>query len=543
MAATSAMQTSFSTVLGAKRVGRARSSSPNVARSSSRVVVNCSGLKPDPAADVAQNVVRVAKRDIAFAEERLEPVMEWTVAKTKKDVSTVLDAHDKVAQALNPAYRMNKSLEEIRSEVSTLRSQLSEARAKVQMSEAQLGHTLNRLAEAEAMEVEQQIMKERLSSQQQQQQQAGVGEGGRNDLVGAGTAAPRKSRARNSKSRSNNLKGGELRNFWYPVEFASKVKSDTLIPVELFEEDWVIFRDADGNPGCIRDACAHRACPLSLGEIKDGCVQCPYHGWEYDTKGECTHRPSIPSKNGMKNLAIASLPCVERDGFIFVWPGDETPPAEHEIFTALSPPEGYTIHAEIVIEADCEHGLLMENLLDLAHAPFTHTETFAKGWSVPEFVKFSVAETVKKGFMGGHWEPYPIAMAFQPPCMVISQVGLARPGKPGAYTRQEDCERHLHQLHVCLPSQGGKTRLLYRMSLDFLSFARGLPFMDRVWKKLADQVLGEDMRLVLGQQERLQRGLDVWENPQSYDKLGVQYRRWRNKVASGKASLDASMDL
>lgn len=30
-----------------------------------------------------------------------------------------------------------------------------------------------------------------------------------------------------------------------------------------------------------------------------------------------------------------------------------------------------------------EHGLLLENLLDLAHAPFTHTTTFAKGWPVP----------------------------------------------------------------------------------------------------------------------------------------------------------------
>lgn len=34
-----------------------------------------------------------------------------------------------------------------------------------------------------------------------------------------------------------------------------------------------------------------------------------------------------------------------------------------------------------------EHGLLMENLLDLAHAPFTHTSTFAKGWPIPEVVR------------------------------------------------------------------------------------------------------------------------------------------------------------
>jgi chlorophyllide a oxygenase len=36
------------------------------------------------------------------------------------------------------------------------------------------------------------------------------------------------------------------------------------------------------------------------------------------------------------------------------------------------PPAGYDIHAEIKLEVPVEHGLLIENLLDLAHAPFTH---------------------------------------------------------------------------------------------------------------------------------------------------------------------------
>lgn len=41
---------------------------------------------------------------------------------------------------------------------------------------------------------------------------------------------------------------------------------------------------------------------------------------------------------------------------------------------------------QIIMELPVEHGLLLDNLLDLAHAPFTHTSTFAKGWSVPRFV-------------------------------------------------------------------------------------------------------------------------------------------------------------
>jgi chlorophyllide a oxygenase len=40
---------------------------------------------------------------------------------------------------------------------------------------------------------------------------------------------------------------------------------------------------------------------------------------------------------------------------------------------------------QIVMELPVEHGLLLDNLLDLAHAPFTHTSTFAKGWKVPRY--------------------------------------------------------------------------------------------------------------------------------------------------------------
>ena len=76
------------------------------------------------------------------------------------------------------------------------------------------------------------------------------------------------------------------------------------------------------------------------------------------------------------------------------------------------------IHAELQLEVPVDHGLLVENLLDLAHAPFTHTTTFAKGWPVPDVVKFQAQQ-----LLAGHWEPYPIDMSFEPPCMVLSTIG------------------------------------------------------------------------------------------------------------------------
>lgn len=49
------------------------------------------------------------------------------------------------------------------------------------------------------------------------------------------------------------------------------------------------------------------------------------------------------------------------------------------------------VHAELVMDVPVEHGLLLENLLDLAHAPFTHTSTFAKGWPIPGERQYAVA--------------------------------------------------------------------------------------------------------------------------------------------------------
>jgi chlorophyllide a oxygenase len=312
----------------------------------------------------------------------------------------------------------------------------------------------------------------------------------------------------------------ELKEFWYPVEFSTRLEKNKLLSIELFGEAWVLWRDKAGKPACIKDQCAHRACPLSLGNIKDGEVQCPYHGWQFDRQGSCT---KIPSTTTFSNVHVRSLPISERDGLIWVWAGETSPkriPVE-----VTHPPSGFDVHSELVLEVPVEHGLLLENLLDLAHAPFTHTSTFAKGWPIPDTVKFHANK-----MLGGRWDPYPIDMSFEPPCMVISTVGLTQPGKIEMGIQAAECNRHLNQLHICLPSSEGTCRLLYRMSLDFLGWSREIPGLHKLWESVANEVLNEDLRLVVGQQQRLKSGANVWSNPVAYDKLGVRYRRWRNSV-------------
>ncbi|CAN4081438.1 unnamed protein product [Withania somnifera] len=260
-----------------------------------------------------------------------------------------------------------------------------------------------------------------------------------------------------------------IKKFLVPVAFSADLKDDTMLPIDCFEQPWVIFRGNDGKPGCVHSTCAHRACPLHLSSLNEGCIQCPYHGWAYSTDGKCEKMPYTR----LLNIKIKALPST---------------------LPSLLPPSGFQIHAEIVMELPVEHGLRLDNLLDLE---------------------------------------------FRPPCMVSSTIGISKPGKlEGQSTKQ--CFPLLHQLHVCLPASRQKTRLLYRMSLDFPPLLKHIPFMRYAWRHFPEQVLNEDLWLVLGQQDRMLNGVDIWNLPVSYDKLGVRYRIWRDTVDSGAKQLPFS---
>uniref|UniRef100_A0A061RD87 Chlorophyllide a oxygenase n=1 Tax=Tetraselmis sp. GSL018 TaxID=582737 RepID=A0A061RD87_9CHLO len=442
------------------------------------------------------------------------------------------EAQRKVDEALSQEFRDGNSVTEMRMELQHLQEELELAHKTLHETQ----HLVNyHEKEVEKLQQEAESLRRLASIEIPEPSEPTLG---RRDLADparaeASASAPPRSTAEEPRRRqrggakdmlrsSLDIEEG-LKDYWFPVEFSKNVTGDKLIPFEVFNEMYVLFRDETGAASCVLDECAHRGCPLSLGSVEDGRVQCPYHGWEYDGRGQCT---KMPSTAFCKGIGVRALETVEKDGLVWVWAGSCEP--FREIPDVGAPPAGHEVHSELVLEVPVEHGLLVENLLDLAHAPFTHTSTFARGWPVPDAVKFRMMS-----MLGGEWDPYPIEMKFEPPCITLSTIGLQQPGQLERGARAADCDKHLRQMHVCLPARNGHTRLLYRMSLDFMPFLKKLPFMDAVWREMANRVLGEDLVLVKGQQERLHRGGDTWGNPVSYDKLAVRYRRWRNSLSHG----------
>jgi phenylpropionate dioxygenase-like ring-hydroxylating dioxygenase large terminal subunit len=147
----------------------------------------------------------------------------------------------------------------------------------------------------------------------------------------------------------------------------------------LFGTPIVLFRDREGRAGTLLDRCPHRNVPLSLGQVTgDGTLQCPYHGWRFDTRGACTFIPSLTTTSEAKARRAFALPTVEQQGFVWVYStptqGDELPDSAPHKF-ALYDAKDYATVAQVV-EAEGTMHSTIENALDVPHTAFLHRGLF-----------------------------------------------------------------------------------------------------------------------------------------------------------------------
>ena len=123
------------------------------------------------------------------------------------------------------------------------------------------------------------------------------------------------------------LMGDLFRRFWVPALLASELPEPDCPPVrvKLLSEKLVAFRDSSGKVGMIDEFCAHRGVSLWFGRNEQGGIRCPYHGWKYDTTGQCVDLPSEGPDGPMRpRIKLKSYPCIELGGVVFTYMG---PPA------------------------------------------------------------------------------------------------------------------------------------------------------------------------------------------------------------------------
>ena len=123
---------------------------------------------------------------------------------------------------------------------------------------------------------------------------------------------------------------GELmRRYWQPVCTSEELR-DLPRKEKLLCEEIVVFRDKKGRIGALDLHCAHRGTSLEWGRVEEEGLRCCYHGWLYDTQGQCLDMPceTAEFRKAMEAWQPA-YPATEYGGLVFVYLG---PPGTEPLF-------------------------------------------------------------------------------------------------------------------------------------------------------------------------------------------------------------------
>ncbi len=149
---------------------------------------------------------------------------------------------------------------------------------------------------------------------------------------------------------------GELfRRYWIPALLAWELPEPDCPPVrvKLLSERLIAFRDSSGKLGLTDEFCAHRGVSLWFGRNEEDGLRCSYHGWKYDTSGQCIEVPSEPVESGFcKKIRLKSYPLVERGGVLWAYMGPaQTQPPLPEYEFALVRDEQRFVQLSRVVPA------------------------------------------------------------------------------------------------------------------------------------------------------------------------------------------------
>jgi len=167
------------------------------------------------------------------------------------------------------------------------------------------------------------------------------------------------------------------RNLWYPL-FLTREVHHRPQRVERFGVQWVVCRLQDDTLLMAEDRCPHLGASLADGKIREGQIECPFHGFCFDAKGRCTHIPALGSNARIpEKLQLKSLLLKEIQGWIWGWWGDLEPPADAlPVFKEFD--SQWRWH-DIASDWPVHVTRAIENQLDVAHLPFVHRKSIGAG--------------------------------------------------------------------------------------------------------------------------------------------------------------------
>ncbi len=215
---------------------------------------------------------------------------------------------------------------------------------------------------------------------------------------------------------------GELfRRYWLPFAVAKELTDENPTKfVRLLGEDLVLFKDKSGNVGLIGDHCVHRGASLLYGRTEERGIACAYHGWLYDTAGNCLETPAEPADSRFHlTVRIKAYPVRHWIGLYWAYMGPLPAPAitKYDVWARQDGAHKLTVQPQL----DCNWLQAMENSVDPAHLPILHQNTSTQGRVAPsttrgftddienfEFYELPYGMMKKRNYRNGLIDEHPI---------------------------------------------------------------------------------------------------------------------------------------
>lgn len=160
-------------------------------------------------------------------------------------------------------------------------------------------------------------------------------------------------------------------NGWFNVCNSTQVQKGKVVEVDAFGQKLAVFRGENGKISVVDVFCPHLMANLAHGRVEGNVLICPFHGWQFEQDGKCSHIPysecEPPSQANLKTWET-----VEAWGLILVWYHAEGKVADWNPEFYLPEIAEYKAHG---IKKDTLHIHLQdfaENGADYAHFNFVH---------------------------------------------------------------------------------------------------------------------------------------------------------------------------
>lgn len=143
-------------------------------------------------------------------------------------------------------------------------------------------------------------------------------------------------------------------NGWYVLAFSHEcVAGGKPLSVAWNSTEYVLWRTKDGKISLFDAYCPHLGANLAEGVNKGNCLECPFHGWRFDSGGTVVHipyntaKPECEKAGGIdldhrvripKSAKIGTHKVIEQDGVVMGWfhAEDEEPTYDIPLINELS---------------------------------------------------------------------------------------------------------------------------------------------------------------------------------------------------------------